>query len=200
MFSIVLICTAFIGSAIAQSVTSLFLPGIMSQALIGSVIDSNGSTTTYSIACPSGTDVDDCGVDGAMTAIEGPYTAAFNLIDADDDISAFVCCDLKNIATATCTTTIRGSGAGHDTGTSTQTFADASSMLIPVTITSGPSAGTSVSIPNAIRTATTIPAITSLALAQSPTGTTGDAHRMNAKNPLAVGSFFAAIMSVIYYI
>lgn len=45
----------------------------------------SGSTTTYSIACPSGTDADDCGIDGAMTAIEGPHTAAFNLIDDDDE-------------------------------------------------------------------------------------------------------------------
>lgn len=115
-------------------------------------------------------------------------------------ISAFVSCDLENIATATCTTTMRGSGAGHDTGTSTKTFTDASSMLIPVTITPAPSAGTSVSIPTAIRSATTIPAITSLALAQSPTSTTGDAHRMNAKTHLVVGSFFAAIVNVIHYI
>lgn len=45
----------------------------------------NGSTTTYSIACPSGADADDCGVDGAMTAIEGPRTAVFTRIDGDDE-------------------------------------------------------------------------------------------------------------------
>ncbi|EEA22351.1 hypothetical protein TMatcc_008211 [Talaromyces marneffei ATCC 18224] len=200
MFPITLIYATFIGSAVAQSVTSLFLPGIMSQALVGSVIDSSGSTTTYSIACPSGTDADDCGVDGTMIAIEGPHTAIFNRIDADDEIAAFVSCDLENSPTATCTTTISGPGAGHNTGTSTKTFTNASSMRIPVTITSAPSTGTSVSIPAAIRTATTIPPITSLALAQSPTGTTGDAYRMNPRNHLTVGGFLAAILNVIYYI
>jgi hypothetical protein len=45
----------------------------------------SGSTTTYSIACPSGNDVDDCGVDGAMTAIEGPHTAIFNIIDIENE-------------------------------------------------------------------------------------------------------------------
>lgn len=40
MFSIAVICAVFVGSAVGQSVTRMFLPGIMSQALDGSVIDS----------------------------------------------------------------------------------------------------------------------------------------------------------------
>lgn len=241
MSSKVLIYAAIIGCAIAQSVTSLFLPGIMSQALVGSVIDSvcaiqkwiaritskltrkylqSASITTYSITCPSSTDTDECDIDEAMTAIEGPHTAAFNLIDTDHEygilvippamyrlltvgfmlsISALVSCNLVNAATATCTTAIRGSGAGHNTGISTHTFTDASLMLIPVTITAAPSVGTSVSIPTAIRTATTIPAITSLALPQSPISTTGYAYGTNAKDHLAIGGFLAAMLIVVFY-
>ncbi|OKL58518.1 hypothetical protein UA08_06335 [Talaromyces atroroseus] len=187
MVPVVVLWALFMRCAIAQSVTSLFLPMVEPQTLVGSVIGSNHSTTTYSIACPPGTDAEKCGVDGAMTAIEGPQTAMYNIIDAADDISAYISCDLADSATVSCTSTISGSGAGQYTGTSTTTITAASTMFLPVTITAAASTGATVLESTASQTAAT----------RSSVSNTNGVGRTTSDDPCAVGSFAAALALVI---
>ncbi|CAG8087403.1 unnamed protein product [Penicillium salamii] len=49
-------------AAVAADTVTLFLPGFDSQDLVGKVIGSSGSITTYLVKCSGSSDSDDCGV------------------------------------------------------------------------------------------------------------------------------------------
>ncbi|KAL2854247.1 hypothetical protein BJY01DRAFT_205752 [Aspergillus pseudoustus] len=52
-------CTSL---AAANDIVSLILPNVDNQDLVGEVIGTDGSLTTYLINCPKGTDSSDCGI------------------------------------------------------------------------------------------------------------------------------------------
>lgn len=61
-------------------VVSLFLPGTDPQKLVGSVMGSSGSMTTYVITCPEGTDASDCGYSDPITITEGASSLVYSQV------------------------------------------------------------------------------------------------------------------------
>jgi len=76
------------GLAIAQSTTiSLYIPGADSQSLVGSIVGSDSTATTYALQCAPGTEESDCGFPGVFTLTEGPATVQYSItgeVDGDD--------------------------------------------------------------------------------------------------------------------
>lgn len=127
--------------AAADTVTTLFFPNFDQQPLVASVMGSDATATTYSIACAPDTDPVDCGVYTGFVMVQGPKTVSFEMVAGDKSLAyADVNCDLDPVASvAACTDTIGGSEASVYAGVSSFTFSstDYASYLIPVTITAG---------------------------------------------------------------
>jgi hypothetical protein len=71
-----LLLAALVASVVAEDVVSVFLPGFDRQPLVGSQIGAAEGTTTYILACASGTPDDQCGIESAHapTVIAGSAT------------------------------------------------------------------------------------------------------------------------------
>lgn len=131
-----LVIASFLGLTAAQS-TTLSLPfyGFGTQAIEASVISANPSATTMAIACPSGTDANDCGLFPYMTLVYGPST--YHLDMGVGDANAFtMTVDCGHGATVTCMESASGSEANFP-GSSTTTYGGEDIGTLPVTVTSG---------------------------------------------------------------
>ncbi|PMD18758.1 hypothetical protein NA56DRAFT_647641 [Hyaloscypha hepaticicola] len=123
---------AFAGLSFAQNtMVSLFVPGADTQPLIGAVVGSDASATTYAIRC-----IDDntCGFPGGLTLTEGPSTAVYTISEAAEFTGIFDC-SLAGTSSAVCVQPNGGSGA-NDPGTSTVTLTGTDYTSMPVTIVS----------------------------------------------------------------
>jgi len=166
----------FAGLSVAQSTISLYIPGADTQPLVGSVIASDATATTYALECAPGTDSDDCGFPGVFTLTEGPSTAVYTLggdIEADSStivaFSGYFDCSL-DASSAVCVESFTGTEANFP-GMSTETFTGTDFSYMPVVITDGPLA-TDVAAPSSTGAAPT-PASTTSAGGEAVSNTTG---------------------------
>src|SRR5690242_751408 len=126
----------FLATAAAQS-TTLSIPfyGFDTQSVDASIISANPSATTMALACPPGTDANDCGLFPEMTLVYGPST--YHLDMGVSDANAFTgTADCARGATVTCTESAAGSEANFP-GSSTTTYDDEDIITLPVTVTAG---------------------------------------------------------------
>lgn len=131
-----LVIASLLGLTAAQS-TTLSLPfyGFGTQAIEASVVSANPSATTMALACPSGTDDNDCGLFPYMTLVYGPST--YHLDMGVGDANDFtMTADCGHGATVTCTESASGSEANFP-GSSTTTYEGEDIVTLPVTVTSG---------------------------------------------------------------
>lgn len=127
---------AFLGLATAQT-TTLSVPfyGFDTQAIDASIVAANPSATTMQLACPGGTDQNDCGLFPYMTLVYGPST--YHLDMAVGDASAFTgTMDCSRGATVICTEFATGSEANFP-GSSTTTYEGEDFATLPVAVTAG---------------------------------------------------------------
>ncbi|KAJ9639095.1 uncharacterized protein PV06_07352 [Exophiala oligosperma] len=125
------------GAAAAQSssVVSVFFPGLDSQTLLGSVIKSDSSKTTMAVACPSGTDSNDCGIVGAITVTVGAST--FHAQESFESTSVIIDCKVSGTTAADCAETYVGPAGLIATDAPSLTNTDASfDTSITSTVTS----------------------------------------------------------------
>ncbi|KAJ4983455.1 hypothetical protein SVAN01_11063 [Stagonosporopsis vannaccii] len=131
-----LILAFVLGAAAAQS-TTLSLPFYVvdTQSIDASVVSANPSATTMALACPPGTDSNNCGLFPEMTLVYGPST--YHLDMGVGDANAFTgTADCARGATVTCTEFAAGSEANFP-GSSTVTYEGTDIVTIPVTVTAG---------------------------------------------------------------
>lgn len=127
---------ALLGAAAAQS-TTLSIPfyGLDTQSIDALVVSANPSATTMALACPPGTDSNDCGLFPEMTLVYGPST--YHLDMAVGDANAFTgTVDCARGARVTCTESAGGSEANFP-GSSTTVYEGEDILTLPVTVTSG---------------------------------------------------------------
>jgi len=134
---------ALAGFSVAQSTISLYIPGADTQPLVGSIIASDATATTYALECAPGTDSNDCGFPGVFTLTEGPSTAVYTLggdIEAGSStvvaFSGYFDCSL-DASSAVCVESFTGTEANFP-GMSTETFTGTDFSYMPVVITDGP--------------------------------------------------------------
>jgi len=160
-------------SAAQNTTVDLFLVGFDDQDLVGSVIASDKTATTYSIACATPSS-DDCGVPPSFTFTQGPSTMHYAYSMSDDGASysfsgtgsAYnavetfdVGCVITTSSSAICSATdVEIAGASTFSSATTTPINNISSVLvgIPVTITAG-----------AISTTTSSPSSTSVTAGSS---------------------------------
>lgn len=132
-----LILTTLLGFAAAQS-TTLSIPfyGFDNQAIDASIVAANPSATTMQLACPSGTDSNDCGLFPYMTLVYGPSTYHLDMGVGDGNAFTGTADCSRGANTALCTEFAAGSEA-NDPGTSTMTYESEDITIFPVTVTSG---------------------------------------------------------------
>jgi len=144
MYKFTLTTLALMGLASAQSTTELFLVGFDQQNILGSVIASDATATTYSLACgdPSS---DDCGVPPSFTFTQGPSTVHY--IYTDDDTPGTetieLSCQITDSVSGVCAGTVIDDLGSTTISTATTTpFSDGGSALggMVVTITAGAAA------------------------------------------------------------
>ena len=131
-----LIIAYLLGITTAQS-TTLSIPfyGFDTQAIEASIVSANPTATTMVLACPSGTDANDCGLFPYMTLVYGPST--YHLDMAIGDADAFtMTADCHRGTTVTCTESAAGSEANFP-GSSTTLYEEEDIATLPVTVTSG---------------------------------------------------------------
>jgi len=169
---------AFAGFSIAQSTISLFIPGADDQSLIASIIASDATATTYTLACSN---QDECGFPNGVTLTEGPSTAIMTIsadIEAGDSsistivaVTGFLDCSLAE-SSAVCTQSFSGQQNDQASGTSTNTFSGTDYTQMPVVLTDGPlpNASAAPSNTNAAPTATNTGAAESSSDSGSTTG------------------------------
>ncbi|KAJ8115247.1 hypothetical protein OPT61_g3070 [Boeremia exigua] len=132
-----LILASFFGFAAAQS-TTLSLPFYVfgTQSIDASIVSANQSATTMALACPPGTDSNDCGLFPEMTLVYGPSTYHLDMgVGNADSFTGTADC-VRGGATVTCTEFATGSEANFP-GRSTTTYAGEDIVTLPVTVTSG---------------------------------------------------------------
>ncbi|KAH6644868.1 hypothetical protein C7974DRAFT_29276 [Boeremia exigua] len=130
------VLASLLGLAAAQS-SVLSIPFFIfdPQAIEASIVSANPSATTMALACPTGTDSNDCGLFPQMTLIYGPST--YHLDMGVGDAAAFTgSADCALGATVTCTEFATGSEANFP-GRSTETYAPSDILTLPVTVTGG---------------------------------------------------------------
>ncbi len=131
-----LLFAAFLGSVAAQS-TTLSIPfyNLDTQSIDASIVSTNPTATTMALACPPGTDSNDCGLFPEMTLVYGPSTYHLDMGVGDANVFTGTV-DCVRGPTITCIRFATGSEANFP-GTSTATYAEDDILTLPVTVTSG---------------------------------------------------------------
>lgn len=134
--SLTLAIAALVAAATAQS-TTLSIPfyGFDTQSIDASIMSVNPSATTMALACPPGTDSNDCGLFPDMTLVYGPSTYHLDMGVGDANVFTGTA-DCVRGATVTCTESAGGSEANFP-GSSTTTYESDSIATFAVTVTSG---------------------------------------------------------------
>jgi len=140
------------GLTSAQTSTiSLFIPGADTQPLIGSVVGSDATATTYTLQCSPGTDSSDCGFPGVFTLTEGPSTAAYTMSMDDGNgtlaFTGYFDCSLAGTTSAVCVESFGGTEANFP-GMSTETLTATDYTYMPVVITAGGAGGSNSASPS----------------------------------------------------
>ncbi|TKA80676.1 hypothetical protein B0A49_01625 [Cryomyces minteri] len=122
----------------SSTTLSIFLPNTDPQSLVGSIIAVDSTATTLAIACPSGTDPNDCGYPSPFTLTTGPSLYADSTVDPAGPgvFTQSVSCSLGGTTTAVCAASFGGSDANFP-GLNTTTLAQSDITLFPVVITAG---------------------------------------------------------------
>ncbi|MCJ1253920.1 Mucin-21 [Lignoscripta atroalba] len=150
MLTATLTALAFIGLSSAQSTVSLFLLSTDNQSLVGSIVGSDSTATTYVIQCPPGTDSNDCGYPIPVTVMQGPATVFYSM--SLPGFTADFGCSLGGTTTAICSQSVGGSDA-NSPGQATETLAASDITFLPVVITAEAGAGNTASTAPATTTA-----------------------------------------------
>ncbi|CAG7994867.1 unnamed protein product [Penicillium olsonii] len=163
-------------AAVAADTVTLFLPGFDSQDLVGKVIGSSGSMTTYLLNCPSGTDSDDCGVpDGGVTVAQGHSTVEVGYGAHSVTISEKCEYDTES---ASCSVSMNESGLTTAFQTAVP-LTEIPGAMMPVTITgtgaAAASATTGASVSASTAASTSGSTLTTSASSSTATGTSTDA-------------------------
>ncbi|KIM94534.1 hypothetical protein OIDMADRAFT_34563 [Oidiodendron maius Zn] len=146
-----------VSAVAADYTTTLLLLGQPNESLVGSVIASDATATTYSLDCAATVDPDICGVPSSFSFTQGPSTMHFS-VPTYDEIGSSEVIDIQCQITSNggpCTYALISAGT-----TSTQTVttyanfgSDAGAQA--VTITAGAEPGASNTAASASATATT---------------------------------------------
>ncbi|KAF2442249.1 hypothetical protein P171DRAFT_433792 [Karstenula rhodostoma CBS 690.94] len=139
-------------------IVSAIFPGADNQPLVGSIIEVKSALTTLAVACPSGTESEDCGMpEGGMTVTQGPSTAIMSTVIAEESGSPVMvnygwACKLGGTTTAECVYSAVASVTGsvdpsilsevnaqntEESSTSKLNEKQLKSAMLPVTITAG---------------------------------------------------------------
>ncbi|KAJ5327475.1 hypothetical protein MYU51_018145 [Penicillium brevicompactum] len=127
-------------AAVAADTVTLFLPGFDSQDLVGKVVGSSGSTTTYVINCPGSTDSDDCGVPPSGITVAQAHSSVAIAYGAESVTISEKC--EYDATSVSCSVSMNESGltTAFQTGVPRTEIPGA---LMPVTITGTGAAGAS---------------------------------------------------------
>ncbi|KAG4420754.1 hypothetical protein IFR04_006140 [Cadophora malorum] len=131
--------------SLAQTSTvNLYIPGADTQSLIGEVVGTASSTTTYALQCL--TPGEECGFRGQFTITENAATAKYTMPaeNGEDGVLAFtgrIDCSLDSTISAVCVESFGGSEANFP-GESTETYTGTDFQYMPVFITAGAAVGT----------------------------------------------------------
>ncbi|KAH9217377.1 hypothetical protein DL95DRAFT_105613 [Leptodontidium sp. 2 PMI_412] len=142
--SITLSTLAIVGGALAQTSTvTLYIPGADPQSLVGTVVGTASSLTTYALQCAN---TDECGFPGQFTVTENASTAKYTVDPENgaDGVLAFtgrVECSLDSTVSAVCVESFGGTEANFP-GVTTETYTGTDFQYMPVYITAGAAAGT----------------------------------------------------------
>jgi len=154
--SITLSTLAVVNVALAQTSTvTLYIPGADTQSLVGAVVGTASSLTTYALSCAN---TDECGFPGGFTLTENASTAQYTMgpENGDDGVLAFTAridCALDSTISAVCVESFGGSEANFP-GLTTETYTGTDFQYMPVFITAGAAAGTG-STPSSTMASTT---------------------------------------------
>lgn len=120
------------------TIVSLFLYDTDPQPLVASVVAVESSTTTYSIACPTGTDSSDCGYPAGVDTLvtQAPNFAGAN-IDMAGQFTMNWSCDITSSTVAAVCTVSAGGPAANSPGVETTTLSSTDVQYFPVTVTAG---------------------------------------------------------------
>ncbi|KAK0130019.1 hypothetical protein ONS96_000557 [Cadophora gregata f. sp. sojae] len=126
------------------STVNLYIPGADTQSLIGQVIGTASSLTTYALQCV--TPGEECGFPGQFTVTENAATARYTIPaeNGDDGVLAFTAridCSLDSTVSAVCIQSFGGSEANFP-GVSTETYTGTDFQYMPVLLTAGAAPGT----------------------------------------------------------
>ncbi|KAG9229412.1 hypothetical protein BJ875DRAFT_445973 [Amylocarpus encephaloides] len=143
MFKTTLASLSLLSVASTQSTVSLFVTGADEQSIVASIITSDATATTYSLACGAATGSSaDCPIPISFTFTQGPSTIAYNTAFEveEDGLTASETmdfgCKITSTKTAACSVTLLmnlGSSVASSRVTTT-TITDVDSYLTPVTI------------------------------------------------------------------
>ncbi|KAF4637289.1 hypothetical protein G7Y89_g791 [Cudoniella acicularis] len=162
MYKLTLTALALLSTALAQSTTTLWLIGFDDEeSIVASVIASDATATTYSIACVNPAD-ENCGVPSSFTFTQGPstlhYLHTYTGEDNDDngDLTIDIDCRITNSQSGTCSATAAGtSGTSTASTVETSTFTDAISLgAQAVILTAGAIGSSANTAASTTRTAT----------------------------------------------
>lgn len=178
---------ALVGTAsAANTTTSLWLVGFDEQTVLGSIIASDATATTYSLACG---DPDNCGIPSPFTFTQGPSTVAYSYVEAmATGITETVelACVVTSSASGVCTANI--DAVSITSQATTTSFTDASELgLMAVTITAGAAASNTA----ASTTGSSKSAATTGSSSRSSSGSATGSAASNSKNagmPMVTGA------------
>ncbi|KZM28631.1 uncharacterized protein EKO05_0006744 [Ascochyta rabiei] len=132
-----LVFASLLVHAAAQS-TILYIPFYVldTQSIDASIVAANPPATTMQLACPSGTDSNDCGLFPDMTLVYGPSTYHLDMGVGDGNAFTGTADCSRGANTALCTEFATGSEANFP-GSSTTTYASEDILTLPETVASG---------------------------------------------------------------
>ncbi|PVH85989.1 hypothetical protein DL98DRAFT_583076 [Cadophora sp. DSE1049] len=106
MYQLGIALLALVGAAIAaNSTVQIWLPQNNEPNLVGSVVGSDATATTYSVACVA----EDCAFPTSFVVTEGPssveWTVTFNLYNTDIPVTQKLNCQITDSSSGTCIVT-----------------------------------------------------------------------------------------------
>ncbi|KAL2061723.1 hypothetical protein VTL71DRAFT_7101 [Oculimacula yallundae] len=106
MYSSYIIALAFVGIALAANSTlQLWLPQNNEPNLMGSIVGSDATATTYSVACTT----EDCAFPTSFLVTENPssfrWTWTYSIYNTDSPMTQSLNCQITDSSTGTCTVT-----------------------------------------------------------------------------------------------
>ncbi|PVH73639.1 hypothetical protein DL98DRAFT_538129 [Cadophora sp. DSE1049] len=178
--SITIVTLTLASLSLAQTSTvNLYIPGADTQSLIGGVVGTASSLTTYALQCV--TPGEECGFRGQFTITENAATAKYTMPaeNGEDGVLAFtgrIDCSLDSTVSAVCIESFGGSEANFP-GESTETYTGTDFQYMPVFLTAGAAvetgstaASTTASAGSSSQTSTSASGGSSGSVAQTGTG------------------------------